>query len=305
MPSAALAERIAHYLERPAPAAFDELAAELGRELHRRDSGFRELCRQAGLGDQPPGDWRAVPAAPAPRVSSGGAGALTRQADERAFQSACPESDQPLPILNLIPADGTEAAREQASAGARIVDRYGAPGSSSAVAGDRIDIGAARSWLAGRQRDRRVAIALTTRASLERLLGALARQDLRFQLTPGSRIVVMDAYGSSGDDPVGRCAEHLGLPPQSLVVRLAWAGVPTPLYGQLTDRGALTGVPSPWTRIRALDPGTFHELPEGRQGRLSVLDLTIDDRPFHLLTASLGTVANGTIRVDLAARPES
>lgn len=295
-----LAERIARHVARPDRGSFDELANALFAQLHERHAAFRELCDRAGVSPGNAAGWRAIPVASPSPESGGRAGepdaALERDAEERAFRSGCLAELESPPILRLVAGGETPAERRLEGLCARLAERFGAPGSAAAGGGGRVDTVAARSWLAGRQRDRRPAAVLTTGPALERLLAAFERQDLRFQLAHGSRIVLM--AGLDVRRAAGRSAERLGLARGGLLGRMAWPSVPTPLFGRVADDGGLAGaLPSPWTRIRALHPETLEELPDGSPGRLSVLDLTIRGRPFHLLTPSTGVVERGLVRV--------
>ncbi len=298
-----LAERIARYLARPEGDRFDELAAAACSELWERDAAFRELWGGAGASPERPDGWRAMPAVPAPEPRGGEpAATLERDAAERAFRSSCLAGLQAPPILQLV-AGGEAPSNDLARDCARLVERFGGPGSGVAVKRGHVDAVAARSWLAARQRDRRPAVLLATAASLARLLATLERQDLRFQLAHGSRVVVMDPLDAAPGFDARRAAaagsERLGLVRDGLLGRLDWSGVPTPLYGRPAAGGGLeAALPSPWTRIRALEPDTGRELPEGSAGRLSVVDLAIRGRPFHLWTPSAGVLErDGKVRV--------
>ncbi len=302
MPPAPLAERLARYLARPGQDSFEELALAAFAEVYESDPVYRELCERHAASPDSVGDWRAIPTTPATgedRESAAAApAAWYRDAAERAFQIGCLTALDAPAILQMVPAADPGALDHELAAG--FAQRFG--GGTSAVDGARIDVVAARSWLAGRQRDHRAALLLASGASLRRLLTALERQDLRFQLAPGSRAVLMggpDPLSPAGiDDLPVLISERLGLTRAALLVRYTWDGVPTALYGRLDGKGRLeSSAVSPWLRVRALEPETGRELAAGASGRLAVLDLTIRGRPFHIATGSAGTVDGSTVRV--------
>ncbi len=278
-----LTERIAEYVERPDRDRFLELALDAFAGLYRRDRAYRDLCERRGARPGELDDWRRIPTWPASATAVPvpvRATPLLHAAADRAFELSCLDGLHSPPILQLVPGDGP--ARECD----RWVARFGGPGSTAAVAGERVDVLAARSWLAGRQRDGRATVVLASAAALDRLGGALERQGLKLQLAPGSRIVRVDGVDSR---PAARiCADRLGIEAAMLRGRLSVTGVPTPLFGQIDAHGGLGEIePSPWLRVHAATD----------DGRLAILDLTLRDGPFHLLTGTRGSVESGVVRV--------
>lgn len=274
MSPASLTERISHYVARPDADGFGELATAL----------YTELCERGGRGVEI-ADWQAIPATGPPEtpVDSNAARTLQRDAAERALRGGCLDGLDSPPILEL-------AADPILPAGS--LERLGGLGSVAPGApGGRIDVVAARSWLAARQRDRRAALLLLDVSACQRLLGALERQDLRFQLAFGSRLVLVESpSGAHGFGSLATVPAHrLGLGAEALRGRRSWPGVPTPLYGPLGSDGRLgRATASPWVRVLGPAPGES-------AGELSILDLTVLDRSFHLATGTAGWVDGQTV----------
>jgi hypothetical protein len=56
-------------------------------------------------------------------------------------------------------------------------------------------------------------------------------------------------------------------------------------------------VPAPWLRVRALDPITLAEVPDGTPGLLAFFDLANAASVCHVLTEDIGTVSGGHVRL--------
>jgi hypothetical protein len=230
---------VARFLGDPNSATFEELALAKFTEAYERDPEVRALA------EAPPdqiGDWREIPLIePWTLADTPAAEDLGTLAGETAFRRACLAGLAAPPILDLV--------------GAGDLSSLGGPGSLRAAGeGARVDVTAARSWLAGRQRDGRPAVVVATDAAWERLLGALARQDLRFRLGFGSRAVLL----AQGPSPAGTMpgADRLGLDSSAVFRELRWPGVASPCY---TRAGRVE--PLHWVGLVA------------SAGRLAVLDL--------------------------------
>lgn len=282
MAPASLTERIARLMARPDPGAFEELALEAFSELCRHDAAYRERCERAGRRPGEIADWRAIPPVGPPSAGapeSEDAPALPATAVELAVRIACLGDQDPPPILDLTGG---------ATAGAEELERLGGAGSLTLGREGRLDVVAARSWLAARQRDRRAALVFVDEPGRERLLGALERQDLRFQLAPGSRLVLWDGAERLAT-VAATCAERFGFGPDGLLGRIGWAGLPTPFFGRPGPGGRIEcSAAYPWTR--AIGPE-----PAGEPGPLSVIDLSLRGRPFHLETGAAGWVDGPTV----------
>ncbi|MEM7416926.1 MAG: hypothetical protein AAF389_15570 [Gemmatimonadota bacterium] len=64
--------------------------------------------------------------------------------------------------------------------------------------------------------------------------------------------------------------------------------------------------PAPWLRVRALDPTTLREVPEGETGVLAFFDVANYGSVSHILTQDLGQVVDGDVRLQgrvLGAEP--
>lgn len=56
--------------------------------------------------------------------------------------------------------------------------------------------------------------------------------------------------------------------------------------------------PPPWLRVRALDPDSLEELPEGRSGLLAFFDLANFGSVSHVVTQDVGAVIDGHVRLE-------
>lgn len=183
---------------------------------------------------------------------------------------------------------------------AALGKRFGGPGSKSAAAAGRFDSLAARSWLGARQRDHRTAVILASLEGWERLIGTLERQDLRFQLAPGSRVIVL---GGGRPTPIAGTTRdatwaRLGIPAEAILSQWSWPGIPTPIYAEASETGLPKAASPPhWMRIRALDPETLEDVAAGEEGRLVAADLSISGRPFILWTQTSGRVGDDGVIV--------
>lgn len=288
-------ERIAQFVARPDAAGFEVLALEAFSRAYERDPAVRELCRRRGLATGELDDWRSIPAV-APGELGGESEtespeSLTQAAIQAAFETACLRGLAAPPLLRLVEkrrGDPTTSHLVERS------DRLGGPGSAAAVESGRIDVTAARSWLAGRQRDGRPALIVSDDESLGRLLGMLERQDLRFRLASGSRVIVLEPLESAAvsvgvaripPDRVGR----LGLDAGGLVRQFRWAGVPTPCYGSAEEDGRWRIAPPHWVGLSAVDPAAT------AAGEIAALDLTRATLPLRVTTGYTGSVEPGGV----------
>jgi hypothetical protein len=72
------------------------------------------------------------------------------------------------------------------------------------------------------------------------------------------------------------------------------------LYEPVLESGAgVSGsyVPAPWLRVRALDPVTLADVPEGTPGLLAFYDLANAGSVCHVLTEDLGSVSQGRVHL--------
>ena len=100
------------------------------------------------------------------------------------------------------------------------------------------------------------------------------------------RADLYDALSKSTGVPAGRIVNEYGM---------------TELLSQLYEpvlAGEATGcghVPPPWMKVRALDPDTLEERPEGEPGILQFFDLANAGSVAHVLTEDIGAVRDGRV----------
>lgn len=324
-----IVERIASYVQKPEPAAFDELARAAFAFQFERIPVFRALCERQDKRPEQVASWREIPlvptaafasvelaAAPSREVfrSSGTLGGersvhhhpfpdLYRAVIDATFpRYLLPTGDRP-PMLALVPPRELVGDSSLGFMVDHVLRRFGGPGSTHAVDAQGVEMGKARSWLGAHQRGGRPVRILATAFALADLLDFLARMNLRFRLPAGSAI-----FETGGFKGRTRTLERADL----LVAAEAWLGVPpsqvvseygmTELTSQAYTSVLLGGAPDlfvtpPWLEVRALDPETLAELPEGASGLLAFFDLANVGSALHLLTEDLGSVAPGGFRL--------
>jgi hypothetical protein len=142
--------------------------------------------------------------------------------------------------------------------------------------------------------------ALALLNALERLEGEpLAR------LPPGSRIMETGGFKGAGReitrvDLYSRLAEATGVPAERIVSEYGMTELLSQLYEPVLSDGpgaVGTHVPPPWLKVRVLDPGTLEELPAGEEGLLCFFDLANAGSVCHILTADVGSVWKGRVRL--------
>lgn len=292
------AKRIAEFLADPTSDSFDEIALAALAEAYETEATVREICDRCGVRPGEIGDWRSIPTVPAARATdreAPPAQGLAELAAATAFRGSCLHGLAAPPFLDLVGDEPTAA----------LSARFGGPGSIAAASSGRTDVNAARSWLAGRQRDGRAAVIVATQASMRRLLTTLERQDLRFRIGFGSRVILMGNSTATEETPVETLSvERLALEAEAVYRRYRRQGVATACYGRAQSDGSLLISAPHWMRFATVDPMGGAELEEGAQGRLVVLDLTAAARPFRVETADLGTVEKTNVRLTGVSPPE-
>jgi hypothetical protein len=179
-----------------------------------------------------------------------------------------------------------------------VLRHHAGPGSLEALGPRGVEAAKVRSWLGAHQRGRDPVAVLATGFALVELLDALERLGVRFRLPGGS--VVFETGGLKG--------KTREVPRAEMLERVeTWLGVPrqrvTREYGmtELTSQfytAALAGgdpdvfLPSPWTRVRLLDPISLTPVAPGSEGLIAIFDLANLGSALHVLTEDLG-VAEG------------
>lgn len=124
-------------------------------------------------------------------------------------------------------------------------------------------------------------------------------------LPAGSRI--METGGFKGAErEISRAELHArleaatGVPSRMIVSEYGMTELLSQLYEPMLSEGASavgTYVAPPWLRVRALDPVTLEELPDGAPGLLAFFDLANAGFVCHVLTEDVGTVSAGRVRL--------
>lgn len=125
------------------------------------------------------------------------------------------------------------------------------------------------------------------------------------RLPDGSRIMETGGFKGSGRE-VERAALHArveavtGVPAHRIVGEYGMTELLSQLYEPVLAEGpraAGTYAAPPWLRVRALDPMTLDELPDGREGLLAFFDLANAGSVCHVLTEDVGSVTAGRVRL--------
>jgi len=214
-----LASRIARFIADPTAGDFDRLALEVFRFQYERVPPFRQLCEARQSHPDTVVDWRSIPAVPTLAFktldlstdepheifrSSGTRGErsvhrnpypqLYRAAVDASFPTACLRGLPSRPaILGLVPDRKQAPDSSLAFMVDHVIDRWGGDESLVAFGPRGVDVPAARSWIATRQRQGIGCLIAGTSFALGHLLEAHERRHLRFPLPAGS--VVLDTGG--------------------------------------------------------------------------------------------------------------
>lgn len=196
-------------------------------------------------------------------------------------------------ILVLTPPPEAAPALIMVAGMARLIERYGLPGSRFLVGPAGLD-GAALHAALRQACEEGVPVTLCGASfSFVHLLDALGAP---YALPPGSR--TLDAGGFKGRSRTvtpqqlsHAIGQGLGVPPTHVVNLLGMTELASQLWeAHLGGAAPKDGskVDAPWTRSRVLDPLTLQEVPVGGVGLLAHLDLCNVERPFAVLTDDLG-----------------
>jgi Acyl-protein synthetase, LuxE len=324
-------EPIVRFISDPAGASFEELALAVFAFQYERVEPYRRLCDGRGAVPGKVVDWRQVPLVPAGafkrlrfaaaaerevfRSSGTSAGEeersvhyhpypdLYRQTIDASFPRWCLPGDGAAraPMLSLVPSREQLPDSSLAFMIDHVVAAFGAPAPESAVAvGKRgVEVVAARSWAAARQRAGRPALVLATSLALAQWLDALERQDLRFRLPPGSAVFETGGFkGRAGevspDRQRQRLEERLAVPAAAVVREYGMTELTSQCYTRALRGGGPELFFAPhWARVRVLDPATLEEAPPGEPGLLAIFDLANVGSAAHLLTEDLGVAEAG------------
>ncbi|MEE8523243.1 MAG: hypothetical protein V3T72_04870 [Thermoanaerobaculia bacterium] len=325
-----LADRVARFVRRPDPDAFAELALAAFAHQYDRLAAYRRLCASAGVEPGSISDWRQIPAIPvlayqtlelstAPAVeifrSSGTTGGqrsvhghpfpdLYRLVIDRTFPRYCLRSeDERPPMLALVPRRRQIADSSLGFMVDHVVDRFGGDGSRYAFDERGVDVEAACGWCRDLQRDGRPGLILATSFALAQWLQALADDDRRFRLPPGTR--VFDTGGFKGrvreisrDQLLADLEERLGVAADRVVREYGMTELTSQFYTDVLRGGdGDVFVGPPWLEARILDPVTLREAPAGESGLVTIFDLANLGSAVHLLVQDIGIADGGGLRL--------
>ena len=319
---------------------FDTLALEAFTFQYERIPAYRRLCEGRDIAPGSVSSWRQVPTVPAsafkatdtslalhaapPRITFKSSGTtrgeahrsihhhpfpdLYRAVIDASFPRFCPLALDRPPMVSLIPTPEQLPDSSLSFMVGHVLERFSGEGSTIALGERRVELAKVRSWLGGRQRDRRPGLLLTTGLALVQLLDGLERMGLRFRLPAGS--VLFETGGLKGrtrevspEELLSRVEQHLGLPPARVLGEYGMTELTSQCYTRtLLEPGPellppgedpTAFVAPPWVRVRILDPETLEEAREGEPGLIAVFDLANVGSAVHLLTEDLGRSAPG------------
>ncbi len=335
MPTDRPVERIEAFIRGDTGEDFDSLALAAFAFQHERLPEYRRLCERREIVPESVGDWRRIPPVPTLAFktlelstdpareifrSSGTTSearsihrhpypGLYRATIDVAFPpAALPPLGSPdghAPMLSLVP------SREQVPDSSlgfmvdHVLDRWADSGGTYAVGPRGVDGRKLRTWLAGRQRDGRPALLLTTALALLEALEVIERLELRFRLPSGSLVFETGGYKGrhvevTPEELEERVARSLGVPPSGIVREYGMTELTSQLYTHRAaagPRGAIRFHAPPWVRMQALSPETLEPLAEGETGMVAILDLANVGSALHLLTEDLGAIDSGTLEL--------
>jgi hypothetical protein len=315
------------------PSDFESLAYAAFQNQFEHCEPYRALCVRRGVTPETVTAWTEIPAVPASAfkyfdflshpegvvekvfLTSG----TTRGSEGRGRHS--------VPRLDLYRASCLEPFR-----GALVPDVSGidvlslipspaeAPDSSLSFMADVVAdrFGSTVSWLvdgAGRWVDDmgdrfadvrakgRPALVLGTALSFVHLKERWGGLDL--SLPDGSRVMETGGFKGTGRD-ITRSELHDGIvgllrvAPEAVVNEYGMTELLSQLYEPVLTEGlAAAGghLPPPWLAVRALDPTTLREAPEGEPGILCFFDLANLGSVSHILTEDVGAVRDGRVHL--------
>ena len=324
-----IVEQVERRVRGDASRTFESLALEAFAFQFERLAPYRAMCERSGRTPSAVASWREVPTIPAAAFatvelatappqetfrSSGTLGerrsvhhhpfpGLYRAVVEETFPPAVlPLGNRPA-ILSLVPPRDLVPDSSLGFMVDHVIRRFGAPESLCVFGPRGVEGGKARSWLSARQREERPVAVLATSYALADLLDFLARIDLKFRLPAGS--VVMETGGLKGRTKAisraelhAQLAREVGIGGDAVVAEYGMTELTSQAYSRTLAGGdPELFVPPPWMKVRALDPATLAELPEGETGLLAIFDLANLGSALHLLTEDLGSVEGDGFRL--------
>lgn len=217
-------------------------------------------------------------------------GAIEANAERFLFPKA-----ERLRILVLAPPPERAPGMIMAWGMARLIERYGTPGSRFLIGERGLDAEALAAALREAEGSGAPLCLIGASFAFVHLFDGFEARGARFALPPGSR--VMDAGGYKGrsremtrPEFVGRLGRLLGVPSTRAVNLLGMTELSSQFYDDSLDEPARAPLKRnpPWTATAAVHPRTGAALPHGETGLLRHLDLANLDRPACIQTDDLG-----------------
>jgi hypothetical protein len=328
-----LESRMAEGVSRPWTGdGFEDLALRAFRVQFEHVPAFRAFCEARGRTPATVERWQDVPAVPARAfkhidfcvsepelvfLTSG----TTRGAEERGrhlvpraslyraslippFRAHLLGSAVSIPLLSLVP----PAEAMPHSSLSWMVSAAAAELASEArwlVSGDgTLDEAGLRRAMRDAAESGESVLLLGTALSLLHAVRSLERTAAE-PLPMGSRVMETGGFKGTGRE-IGRAelydriARATGVPPARIVSEYGMTELLSQLYTPVLSEGTsdpVEHVAPPWLVVRALEPMTLEELPEGEAGLLVFYDLANAGSVSHVLTEDIGSVVAGRVRL--------
>jgi hypothetical protein len=310
-------------------AEFDAMALRLFAFQHAHNEAFRRFCQRRGATPRTVKGWRDIPAVPITAFKEVTLSSLPAQEAQRVFMtSGTTRGDvkgrhyhpsiavydrsmtrnfarrfmagaDRLPMAVLFPGEQDLPNSSLAHYLALAVQHFGTGDSQVFVTPQGMDSAGLRAWLRARERTSAPCAVLGASYAFVHLMDELRRDDERFRLPAGSRILDTGGYkGHSRELPLeafyAGLQEHFGVPREHCINMYGMTELSTQLY----DDGNVL-VPSVksgphWIRSRLLEPLTGREVQLGERGVLAHTDLGNFNAVTTILTEDVGVgVAGG------------
>ncbi len=319
------------YVRRPGADAFDALARQAFAHQFESIEPYRRLCQERGVSPENLSSWAEVPWVPVTAFRSlalhaGPPLETFRSSGTTAGEAQRGVHHHPYPDLYRATIDASFPRAVFAGIGRpdalslvvprnlstesslgfmidHVLRTHAGPGSLEAFGPRGVEAAKARSWLGAHQRGGQPVAILTTGFALVELLDALERLGVRFRLPAGS--VVFETGGLKGrtrevsrEDLLSGVEGWLGVPRQRVVREYGMTELTSQFYTEaLAGEDPDRFVPSPWTRVRILDPESLAPVADGTPGLIAIFDLANLGSALHLLTQDLGVAEQGGFRL--------
>jgi acyl-CoA synthetase (AMP-forming)/AMP-acid ligase II len=316
-------------------AEFERLALSVFEYQYSENRPYRRFCDRRGVTPSSVTRWAEIPAVPtaafkaAPLVCGDPADVEivfrtsgTTQGRERRgahyvrdlslyhasalsnFQAHVLPDAARLPIVSLGPTTGLAPDSSLAWMLDRVLEEYGAPGSSHYVDESGLRLEAIFETLERSEVADKPVLLLGTAAAFVHLIDAMDERGRRFRLPVGSRLMETGGFKRKGgsiprDEFYRRLVDRFGLSEFYCVAEYGMTEMCSQFYDNVLRERALGRSPElrykvvpPWVRTQVVDAETLEPLPPGRVGLLRHFDLANLDSVMAIQTDDLG-VAGG------------